>query len=109
MNSLTSPAGSFGYGYAASASALIQSITLPNAAYITNTYDSLARLTGTALANRWGHVLDGYGYGYDHWGLRTNVVRNLSLTTNSVTVGYDGIGQLTSWSRGGNQRNAAFE
>jgi RHS repeat-associated protein len=97
LNSLTSPAGTFAYGYAASASALVQSIGLPNAAYIANGYDSLARMTNTALLNRWGHVVDGYGYGYDHWGLRTNVVRNLGLTTNSVAVGYDNIGQLISW------------
>lgn len=97
LQTLTSPAGSFGYGYAASASALVQSITLPNAAYITNTYDSLARLKSTSLDNYWGHVLDGYTYGLDHLGLRTNVLRNLGLTASSVTAGYDNIGQLTSW------------
>ena len=75
----------------ATASALVQSIALPNAAYITNTYDNLARLHSTALDNYWGHVLDGYAYGYDYLGQRTSVTRNLGLTANSVTVGYDNI------------------
>jgi RHS repeat-associated protein len=59
--------------------------------------DSLARLDYTALVNHWGHVLDGYGYGYDFLGLRTNITRDLGLTNSSVAVGYDSVGQLTSW------------
>ena len=59
--------------------------------------DSLARLDYTALANPWGHVLDGYGYTHDPLGLRTNIVRDLGLTTSSVSVGYDAIGQIVSW------------
>jgi hypothetical protein len=87
---------------------LISGITLPNWASITNTYDSLARLTNTALlANYLGHTLDGYGYGLDLLGLRTNITRNLGLTTNTVAIGYDGIGQLTSWSAREVQRNIA--
>jgi hypothetical protein len=27
--------------------------------------DSVSRLDYSALINQWGHVLDGYGYGYD--------------------------------------------
>ncbi|MDB6065172.1 MAG: type secretion protein Rhs, partial [Pedosphaera sp.] len=100
LQTLASPAGNFGYGYSTAnpASMLVQSIALPNFASITNQYDSLARLTNTALQNYWGHVLDGYGYGLDPLGLRTNLTRNLGLTTNGVAVGYDNIGQLTSWS-----------
>jgi RHS repeat-associated protein len=100
MTNLTSPAGAFGYAYATPnpASALISGIALPNWASITNAYDSLARLTNTALLNYWGHTLDGYGYGLDLLGLRTNITRNLGLTTNTVAIGYDGVGQLTSWS-----------
>jgi RHS repeat-associated protein len=99
LQTLTSPAGSFGYSYGAlnSASALVTGISLPNGAYITNNYDALARLTQTALNNKWGHTLDSYAYIPDALGLRTNIVRNLGLTTSSVTVGYDNIGQLTSW------------
>ena len=63
-----------------------------------NYYDSLARLTGTVLNNYWGHTLDGYTYTPDTLGLRTNIVRNLGLTSSTVTIGFDNIGQLTSWS-----------
>ncbi len=59
---------------------------------------SLDRLDYTGLLDRWGHVLDGYGYTGDPLGLRTNLTRNLGLTTNSLGVGYDSIGQLVSWS-----------
>ena len=71
---------------------------LPRGLAIVNAYDTLARLTNTALVNPWGHVLDGYGYGLDPLGLRTNMVRELGLTTNKVSIGYDPIGQLTNWS-----------
>ena len=99
LHTLSSPAGTFTYGYGAPSpgSALVDTITLPNAAWITNHYDSLARLDYTALANRWGHVLDGYAYTHDALGLRTNITRSLGLTNSNVTVGYDSIGQLTSW------------
>ena len=97
---MSSPAGSFGYGFGAAnpASALFRTLTLPNYASITNHFDSLARLDYTALVNYWGHVLDGYSYSMDPLGLRTNITRNLGLTTNTVSVGYDNIEQITSWS-----------
>ena len=73
LQTLTAPAGTFGYGYNAgqgvSPAAQVRTLTLPNSAWITNHYDSLERLDYTALVNRWGHVLDGYGYGYDFLGL----------------------------------------
>ena len=89
LQSLSSPAGNFGYGFGAAnpASSLVLSLTLPNAASITNHYDSLARLDYTALVNHWGHTLDGYGYTHDPLGLRTNITRNLGLTNSSVSVG----------------------
>jgi RHS repeat-associated protein len=97
LYTLSSPAGPFNYGYDAQRSALPITLTLPNSAWITNHYDSLARLDYTAMANQWGHVLDGYGYSHDPLGLRTNIVRDLGLTNSSVVAGYDSIGQLTSW------------
>ena len=99
LQSLTAPSGTFGYGYSVAnpASALVQSIALPNFASITNHYDALGRQDATALVNYWGHVLDGYSYIHDPLGLRTNITRNFGLTTNSVAVGYDNIGQLNSW------------
>ncbi len=41
--------------------------------------------------------LDGYAYGVDALGLRTNLTRMLGMTTNNVTIGYDAMGELTSW------------
>jgi len=98
MTSITSPAGTFTYSYNFQpASSLVTGIQLPNGANIVNTYDSLARLTGTALNNHWTHPLDSYTYTPDALGLRTNVVRNLGLTSSTVTAAFDNIGQLTSW------------
>lgn len=98
LSSLVSPAGVFGYGYSPSASALVQTIALPNGASETNHHDSLSRVDFTALLDHWGHILDGYGYTHDPLGLRTNIDRYLGMTTNKVVVGYDNIGQITSWS-----------
>ena len=99
LTGLTSPAGAFGYTYGFQpASSLVTAISLPNAANINNSYDTLARLRQTALVNYWGHTLDAASYIPDPLGLRTNLVRSLGLTTNFVNVGYDNIGQLTSWS-----------
>src|ERR1035441_10242200 len=54
--------------------------------------------TGTASLNRMTVILDGYVYGLDLLGLRTNITRNLGLTTNTVVISYDGIDEVTSWS-----------
>lgn len=96
LQSLLTPLGTFTYtlGGASSASPLIKKLTLPNGAYITNHYDSLARLGNTALVNRWGNVLDGYGYTHDTWGQRTNITRNFGLASSTVALTYDKIGQL---------------
>src|SRR5688572_32889625 len=57
LSSLTSPAGSFTYNYSSgvggttSASSLMQKLSLPNGSYITNTFDSAARLLTTKLLN----------------------------------------------------------
>jgi RHS repeat-associated protein len=98
LQTLAATAGNFGYSYAGPASPLVSGITLPNFASITNHYDPLARLDFTALVNRWGGMLDATGYQHDPLGLRTNVTRYLGVTTNAVAVGYDSIGQITSWS-----------
>ncbi len=96
--SVSSSAGNFGYGYNVTpASALISAISLPNGALVTNSYDEMARLTQTSLNNYWGHTLDSYTYGVNALGLRTNIVRNLGLTSSSVSAQYDNIGQIISW------------
>jgi RHS repeat-associated protein len=98
MTNLVSPAGAFNYTYAFQpASRLVTGVSLPNGANLANSYDALARLHQTALNNYWGHTLDGYTYGMDAVGLRTNILRNLGLTSSDVSVGYDNIGQLVSW------------
>jgi RHS repeat-associated protein len=97
MTSVSSPAGGFSYAFGTSASSLLKKISLPNGAYITNSFDSLARQTGTALNNYWGHTLDGYTYGLDALGLKTNLTRDFGLTSSSVKVGYDNIQQLIAW------------
>jgi RHS repeat-associated protein len=98
MTNVVSPAGAFAYSYNFQpASSLVTGIQLPNGANIVNSYDSLARLTGTALNNHWAHALDSYTYTPDALGLRTNIVRNLGLTSSTVTAGFDNIGQVTSW------------
>ena len=99
MMGITSPAGALGYQYPSSVNQyLVGGITLPNGASILNQYDNLSRMTNTALVNYWGHTLDGYVYGLDLMGLRTNITRNLGLTTNYVNIGYDPIEEVTNWS-----------
>ncbi|HTB84466.1 MAG TPA: RHS repeat-associated core domain-containing protein [Candidatus Sulfotelmatobacter sp.] len=97
LTNTVSMAGGFIYQYQSTLLNTPSSILLPNGSYITNTFDSLAKLKSTALANHWGHVLDGCTYAVDPLSLRTNITRNLGLTTNFVNIGYDKINQLTSW------------
>ena len=57
MTNIASPAGTFAYTYnsglagTASSSSLVAEIALPNGAFITNTFDSNARMTATWLYN----------------------------------------------------------
>jgi RHS repeat-associated protein len=98
MTSITSPAGTFIYQYSSGANQYVVSgIILPNGAFITNQHDTLSRLTSTALVNYWDHTLDGYIYGLDALGLPTNITRQLGLTTNTVSISYDPIAEVTSW------------
>jgi len=63
LTNVTSPAGAFAYQLAATVpSRLSIRVGLPNTAYITNVYDSVARLTGTYLKNSGNSVLDSYAY-----------------------------------------------
>ncbi len=92
LTSVTSPAGEFDYQYfAADLSTLVEQLTLPNGAVITNGYDAVARLTRTELMNSSGADLDSYGYGYNQANQRTNVVRTAG---DSVNYGYNNAGEL---------------
>ena len=93
LNSVASPAGAFNYtlGGASAASPLIKKLLLPNGAFMTNSYDNVARLLSTALANSGGTNLDSYAYGYNQAGQRTNAVRTAG---DYVNYTYDNMGEL---------------
>src|SRR5439155_5964784 len=66
LTNVTSQAGTFVYNYkVGQASRLPIKLSLPNSSYITNTYDSIARLTGTYLDNSSNTVLDKSEYLYN--------------------------------------------
>ena len=73
LTSVTSPAGVFNYtlGGASFASPLIKTLSLPNGAYITNSFDSVARLLSTKLLNSSSSVLDSESYAYNQASQRT--------------------------------------
>ena len=97
LTNLTSGAGSFGYRFDATRPLEMVKLTLPNTAYITNNYDAVARLAATALRDSGNAVLDGYTYGYNLAGQRTNIARNFGAAVSTVSARYDARGQLTSW------------
>ena len=92
LSTVSSPAGTFTYTYkVGQASRLPIKLSLPNTSYITNTYDSVARLTGTYMDNSSNTILDKSEYLYNAGNQRTRLTRtDGSYYTNS----YDNIGQL---------------
>ena len=95
LSTETSPAGTVTYNYkVGQASSLPIKFSLPNSSYITNTYDNVARLTGTYLDNSSNTVLDKSEYLYNAGNQRIRLTRtDASYYTNT----YDNIGQL-KWS-----------
>jgi len=91
LTNVTSQAGSFAYQYAAPGPALIQKLPLPNGAYITNTFDNVARLLTNKLNNSSQTTLDSYAYIYNPANQRTNVTRADGSYYGFL---YDKIGQL---------------
>src|SRR5205807_2210211 len=83
-----SPAGSFGYSYDATRQMQVANLALPNGAYITNTYDSVARLLSTTLKNSGNTNLNSHTYVYDLGGERTTQTR---IDGSFVTYDYDNI------------------
>lgn len=93
LTGITSPAGTFSYQYTNSPSSLIKKLLFPNAAYVTNTFDSVGRLAGTFLKNSGNSTVDSFQYDHNTGGRRTAVT---ALAGNYINYGYDNIGQLTS-------------
>ena len=91
LTNFTSQAGAFDYTLVGQASRLSQKISLPNSSYITNTYDTVARLTGTWLKTSTNGTLDSATYGYNLANQRTTFT-NAAGTFLGYT--YDKIGQL---------------
>ena len=93
LTNVTSAAGIFGYSLGAGSpgSALVKKLLLPNTSYITNTFDNVARLTGTFLDNSSGGILDSAAYGFNQANQRTTYT---NAAGTYVQYGYDNIGQL---------------
>ena len=91
LTNVTSKAGTFTYAFDAARSTLITKLTLPNTSYITNTFDNMARLTGTWLKNSNHTTLNSHSYSYNEAHQRTQQVFSAGST---VGYTYDPIGQL---------------
>ncbi len=93
LTNVTSQAGAYGYalGGGSAASALLRKLSLPNTAYVTNTYDSVARLLSTTLKNSSHTTLNAHTYTYNPANQRTQQLFNAGSTVNYT---YDRIGQL---------------
>jgi RHS repeat-associated protein len=93
LTNTASPAGSFGYAYDATRQLQVSKLSLPNGAYITNDFDSVARLLDTWLKNNGNAVLNSHSYAYNQGNQRTSQTRTLG---DYVNYGYDPIRQLTN-------------
>ena len=72
LTNTASPAGSFAYLYDSTHNLLVNKLLLPNTAYITNDYDSNARLLDTWLRNSGNTNLNVHSYAYNVGNQRTN-------------------------------------
>jgi RHS repeat-associated protein len=98
MTNVTGGGQSFGYVYG-SPGRQITRVNLPGGGYITNTFDSLARQTGTELLTSGGVTRNRHAYVYDAADRRTWISRTNSTSTtwNGFSVfGYDAGSQLTT-------------
>ena len=96
LTNLNSQAGSFCYLYAnvtqgISPASLVRKLTLPNSGYITNHYDSNARLLFTKLNNSSHTALSSHSYDYNVGNERTKQTRT---DGSYVDYTYDGTSQL---------------
>jgi RHS repeat-associated protein len=98
LTNTTSPAGASGYNYAAVPGApaavparLIQKLTLPSGAYITNGYDTVARLVNTVLKSSSHSPLNSHTYELNAGHQRTKQTRT---DGDYADYTYDPLGQL---------------
>jgi len=90
LSTENSPAGAFTYTYSG-AGKLVKKLALPNASYITNIHDNVARLTGTYLDNSANTILDKSEYLYNSVNQR---IRHTRTDGSYYTNNYDNTGQL---------------
>jgi RHS repeat-associated protein len=93
LTNVESSAGTFNYTYDPVELQRVDELLLPNNAYITNTYDSVARLLSTALINSGGTNLDSAYYVYNTVGQRTSET-NVAGDYRNYT--YDNEGELVT-------------
>jgi YD repeat-containing protein len=91
MTNTASPAGAFGYTYDPVQLQRVDEVTLPNGAYITNTYDNVARELSTKLLNSSAAVLDAESYAYNLASQRTAETNTAGDFRNYT---YDSIGEV---------------
>src|SRR5882724_9367608 len=90
LTNLASSAGTFNYAYT-SVDSLVQKLSLHNSSYITNTFDNVARLTGSYLKSSSNIVLNSHEYLYNAGNQR---IRHTRTDASYYTNTYDNIGQL---------------
>jgi len=90
LSNVLASAGTFTYTYQ-TPGLLVKKLALPNTSYITNTFDSVGRMTSTKLNNSSHTTLDKIDYVHNVGNQRIKVTRtDASYYTNN----YDSIGQL---------------
>ena len=86
LTNTASTAGSFGYSYTRTGQGselglLVNGLSLPSGAYITNEFDALGRMTGAWLKNSGGTALNSHRYTYNNL-YRTSVTHFYSNYVN---------------------------
>ncbi|HTV62959.1 MAG TPA: RHS repeat-associated core domain-containing protein [Verrucomicrobiae bacterium] len=93
LKSVESSAGTFDYTYDPVKLERVDALGLPNGAYITNTFDSVARILSTALMNSAGTNLDSQNYVYNTAGQRTS---ETNAAGDHRVYTYDNEGELST-------------
>ena len=93
LTNISSATGTFSYTWTGAQATLPARLSLPNGAYVTNSFDALGRLTSTVLKNSSQTALNSHAYVYDVAHQRT---RQTLKEANYCDYGYDPLGQLTS-------------